>query len=177
MEDLEIENCLDYETFLQTNKEEEEILCSGTRKGNRYEFSITKRSLNGNLLYIPIIFEGNPDVYFFLIDSGSQHSIIRKGLYKKLNQKGKFIEEVNMISMAGETKSISMRQLKFKTYSCLTSKVPSFENKMAIITSNSFETATNILNIKIEGLLGMDFLQKYGFNIDFEKKVLSCKCS
>ena len=55
--------------------------------------------------------------------------------------------------------------------------MPVFNADMSVNILDSFSVAGETLGIPLEGLLGIDFLQKYGFNIDFEKKVLSCKCS
>lgn len=130
-----------------------------------------------NLFILPIQFENEKRFHNFLVDSGAQLSCIKRHLYKELKLKKKEVDKISINGACGGTENSSVYNFDFKIYNDKNIEMPVFNADMSVNILDSFSVAGETLGISLEGLLGIDFLQKYGFNIDFEKKVLSCKCS
>lgn len=133
-----------------------------------------KNNRQDGLLVLPVKIETDFVYRHFMIDCGAQKSSMRKSLYDRLCLNKPIVEELEIHGVTGETYISNVYNINFQGFNGRNPGVD-FNIDMDILDVDNFSILEN--EHPIEGLLGIDFLQKYGFNIDFEKKVLSCKCS
>ncbi len=129
-------------------------------------------------LLISVAFEGETTgvPHQFIVDTGSQGSLIKASLFcDLLEQKIKF-KPTPQRDIAGATEStnnVLSGKLKIRSYDCTMEDAPVWEVEFSILKFEEFDRIEKEEHIPIEGILGLDYLEKAGMIIDFTKKLVS----
>lgn len=112
------------------------------------------------------------DTYQFMVDTGSSHSSIMKRVVTQLNMPIQNLKGSG-ISFNGITRNLQCCYLTFHFDSI-------FYIEGFMIIPEQQEYALNETNVStgysIAGILGSDFLKKYGWVIDYRKSIIYNKC-
>lgn len=104
----------------------------------------------------------------FLIDTGSNLSFIDPSILKGLKIEESNSEDINIITGGGNKSSSKNVKIKFN-YNKFNVEETFVINEM----KENFDAAFS--NYKVRGILGSNFLQKYGYIIDYKNLNIYCK--
>lgn len=104
----------------------------------------------------------------FLVDTGSNLSFIDPSILKELKIEESNSEDINIITGGGNKSSSKNVKVKF-SYNKFNIEEIFVINEM----KENFDAA--FPNYKVRGILGSDFLQKYGYIIDYKNLNIYCK--
>ena len=132
-------------------------------KGSNNESISIKKYMPGDLLIITLYNNGTP--FNFLLDTGSNICHICPSIVK--NIKYNSIDE-------GNTETVGLGGKSIQSNSCKATFTDEKNREYSInlVISKEFEMSANsiekCIGVKINGLLGTDFLQNYKYVIDFK---------
>ena len=104
----------------------------------------------------------------FLVDTGSNLSFIDPSILKGLKVEESNSENIDIITGGGNKSSSKNVKIKF-SYNKFNIEETFVINEM----KENFDAA--FPNYKVRGILGSDFLQKYGYIIDYKNLNIYCK--
>lgn len=125
---------------------------------------------------VPIQFKGEKDgtFHYFLLDTGSDSNIINERFSKEIeNEESKEADTHLIVGVTGEVNQVISSKFKFKIFSKNTKNISFWSDDFVIMKLQQFEDYKEY-GIDIEGILGINFLNKINAIFDLKHYIISC---